>query len=77
MSKTNKNGKDQSSRGVKLPKMVVSAIEAQREAFRQKFNRDPNPDDPVFFDPDADQPQARDPDIMLSDIVKALRSARR
>jgi hypothetical protein len=29
---------------------------AQREAFRKKFGRDPGPSDPVFFDPDADQP---------------------
>lgn len=29
----------------------------QREAFRKKFGRDPGPGDPVFFDPDADEPR--------------------
>jgi hypothetical protein len=32
------------------------ALEANQFAFREKFGRDPGPDDPVFFDPDADEP---------------------
>jgi hypothetical protein len=32
-------------------------MDAQREAFRAKFGRDPGPDDPIFFDPDADEPR--------------------
>lgn len=28
-----------------------------REAFRAKFGREPGPDDPVFFDPEADDPR--------------------
>jgi hypothetical protein len=28
-----------------------------REAFRVKFGREPGPDDPVFFDPEADDPR--------------------
>ncbi|MFD9881823.1 hypothetical protein ACFWZT_10200 [Streptomyces alboflavus] len=31
-------------------------MEAQQALFRQKFGRDPGPDDPLFFDPDADEP---------------------
>jgi hypothetical protein len=31
-------------------------LEAQLEAFREKFGRDPGPGDPVFFDPDKDVP---------------------
>src|SRR5262245_57919468 len=30
----------------------------QAEAFRKRFGRDPGPNDPVFFDPDADMPRA-------------------
>jgi len=30
--------------------------ERQLAAFREKFGRDPNDDDPIFFDPDADEP---------------------
>jgi hypothetical protein len=31
-------------------------LEHQLEAFRQKFGRDPAPDDPLFFDPEKDEP---------------------
>ena len=33
-----------------------AAIEHQLEAFRAKFGREPRPDDPIFFDPDAEEP---------------------
>jgi len=36
--------------------MLREAFDAQLQAFRAKFGRDPGPDDPVFFDPDADEP---------------------
>lgn len=32
-------------------------VEAQRRKFEEKFGRPMGPDDPVFFDPDADEPQ--------------------
>ncbi|MGW0134212.1 hypothetical protein [Streptomyces sp. NPDC003299] len=35
---------------------LSNSIQAQRHAFRQKFGRDPGPGDPLFFDPDADEP---------------------
>lgn len=36
---------------------VAEALEAQRELFRKKFGRDPGPEDPMFFDPAADEPR--------------------
>jgi hypothetical protein len=36
---------------------VHSALLEQRAAFVEKFGREPGPNDPVFFDPDADTPQ--------------------
>jgi hypothetical protein len=33
------------------------ALEEQRKLFRAKFGREPGPDDPVFFNPDADVPE--------------------
>src|ERR1022692_455529 len=36
---------------------LAEALEAQDEAFRNKFGREPGLEDPIFFDPDADQPQ--------------------
>jgi hypothetical protein len=41
---------------VTLPPEVVQAIRQQAESFREKFGRDMGPDDPVFFDPDVDEP---------------------
>jgi HEPN domain-containing protein len=32
-------------------------LDNQSVAFREKFRRDPGPGDPVFFDPDADEPR--------------------
>lgn len=34
-----------------------AAMEAQLRRFEGKFGRPPGPEDPVFFDPDADEPQ--------------------
>jgi hypothetical protein len=34
-----------------------AAIEHQLAAFRKKFGREPGPTDPIFFDPDADEPR--------------------
>ena len=33
------------------------ALAAQAEAFKEKFGREPGPEDPLFFDPEADTPQ--------------------
>jgi integrase len=33
------------------------AIQEQLRKFREKFGRDAGPEDPIFFDPDADTPQ--------------------
>ncbi|WP_159393790.1 hypothetical protein [Streptomyces sp. NRRL F-5755] len=32
------------------------SLESQLEAFREKFGREPEPGEPLFFDPDADEP---------------------
>ncbi len=47
---------------------VQRAMEGQFQRFREKFGRDPGPDDPVFFDPDADTPQELDWDKVVSEI---------
>jgi HEPN domain-containing protein len=35
----------------------VELMKFQEELFRKKFGRDPGPGDPVFFDPEADEPR--------------------
>jgi hypothetical protein len=42
---------------IKIPNDLAEALEAEDQAFRQKFGREPRQEDPIFFDPDADQPQ--------------------
>ncbi len=37
-------------------------LEALRRDFRERFGREPGPDDPVFFDPTAEQPRPLDED---------------
>lgn len=41
---------------VKLTPAAVDAMQAQYRRFEEKFGRPPGPHDPVFFDPDRDEP---------------------
>jgi hypothetical protein len=36
--------------------LLMEGLEGQLAAFREKFGREPEPNDPLFFDPDADEP---------------------
>ena len=38
----------------------------------QKFGREPGPDDPVFFDPNADTPQPVDMDFYEKELTEAM-----
>lgn len=54
---------------------VAEAISNQREAFSKKSGREPGPDDPVFFDPDASTPVPMDEDQLRADTLEVLREA--
>ena len=60
---------------VKLNAEMVDALEKQIGLFREKFGREPGPDDPVFFDPDADVPTPADMDKVETEIIQAARKA--
>ncbi|MDL4813164.1 hypothetical protein [Actinomadura opuntiae] len=47
---------------------VADALRQQEELFRAEFGREMGPDDPVFFDPDADEPVPVDPDRMMAEV---------
>ncbi len=50
----------------------------QTMAFRRKFGRDMGPDDPFFFDPDADAPRFRSPQdagYVLEKLAEMLRQS--
>jgi hypothetical protein len=52
-------------------------LERQRQAFRAKFGRDPGPNDPIFFDPDCDEPRSFDLDKDGAGKSAMLTAARR
>lgn len=45
------------SKVIRVDRDQAAALEAQVRRFEDKFGRSPGPDDPLFFDPDADEPQ--------------------
>jgi hypothetical protein len=45
---------------IPMSPMVRKALEEQRERFIKKFGRPPGKDDPVWFDPDCDEPRPID-----------------
>jgi hypothetical protein len=45
------------SKVVRFDPDQAAMLEAQGRRFEEKFGRPPGPDDPLFFDPDADEPQ--------------------
>ena len=53
----------------------MDAFEQQRQAFRKKFGRDWGPNDPIFFDPDADEPVRISEVRMEAEVLDALRKA--
>jgi hypothetical protein len=58
-----------------MSREVFELLQEQRKAFRQKFGRDPGPNDPVFFDPDADVPIKLASNSMVADVISAMRKA--
>ena len=48
---------DEQQRVLELNPVMQELLQAQLEQFREKFGREPGPDEPIFFDPDADEPR--------------------
>jgi hypothetical protein len=44
-------------KAIRLDQGGVAMLQAQSRRFEEKFGRPPGPGDPLFFDPDADEPQ--------------------
>jgi integrase len=62
-------------RSVPLPPEAQEAIKRQFAAFREKFGREPGPDDPVFFDPVADTPIQMPEEIFRTEMNRAAAAA--
>src|SRR5207248_7598441 len=63
-------------RSIKLNPELHQVMQRQLEAFRDKFGRDPGPDDPVFFDDDADAPVPINLDSLQRQIIAVMNKAR-
>ncbi|MGC2322949.1 MAG: hypothetical protein WA463_09990 [Terriglobales bacterium] len=50
-------------------------IACQLEAFRKKFGRDPCPDEPIFFDPDANEPVPLNPQQYEQAMIETMSQA--
>ena len=66
------NAMVQQSRRIPLSPEARQAIERQLAAFREKFGRDPNDDDPILFDPDADDPVPLSDDKYERMMIEAM-----
>jgi hypothetical protein len=66
------------SKSVPLVPETKDVLEKQSAAFRKKFGREPSGDDPIFFDPDADEPRPLSEaqiDQYQSGIIQAMQTA--
>jgi hypothetical protein len=62
-------------RRVRMNEKMIEVFEEQRERFRQKFGRDPRPEDPVLFDEDYDDPRPLSAQKFTRILVDALKEA--
>jgi hypothetical protein len=65
-------------RGLIEERMAIATLEVFRiryRAFYERFGRDPQPDEPLFFDPAQDQPVAPDPAVIRAQVLRAASSA--
>jgi hypothetical protein len=54
---------------------AAELLRRQREAFVKKFGREPGPDDPLIFDPDADSPVAISKEKLRTQTLEVMRAA--
>jgi len=60
---------------IKIDKELNEAIRQQLESFKEKFGREPGPDDPLFFDPDCDVPTPLTEAKVKRGLAEAARKA--
>src|SRR5262249_43711099 len=77
MPKSRRRKADKKERVTKvaITERTREILEAQQQRFREKFGRDPGPNDPVFFDPDAPNPVPMSAVKIEADVIEAMRKA--
>ncbi|HIC92100.1 MAG TPA: hypothetical protein EYP21_08615 [Syntrophaceae bacterium] len=75
---TERTDSDDVSRLGTMTPRLEEVLKEQRKLFIRKFGREPGPDDPLFFDPDADTPQfitEQTRGRLIEQMVGAMRNA--
>jgi hypothetical protein len=63
------------ARRIKMSPEVTRIMRDRRARFIEKFGREPGPNDPVFFDPNADVPTPWSPEKLQAELLKAMEAA--
>ena len=70
-----KPGKKERITKIAITERTRAIFEAQQQRFCEKFGRDPGPNEPVFFDPDAPEPVPMSAVKVQADVLEAMRKA--
>jgi hypothetical protein len=62
-------------RRVRMSNEMIQILEEQKQRFRQKFGRDPRPEDPVFWDESSELPTPMSIEDIHQTILAALITA--
>jgi len=54
---------------------LAALLQQQRQRFIEKFGRPPGPEDPVFFNPFAEQPEQINPEVVEHHLLEAMTKA--
>ncbi len=71
-NKLSRRSRHTRSRTVSMTPDVADVLRMQQQLFKEIFGRDPGLGDPVFFDPDADAPQAFDSEILDQAVINSM-----
>ena len=61
---------------IKLSPNCIAALKQLKQAFKEKFGREPGPNDPIFFDPDCDVPIPMDEHKFTRELIEAMKRAK-
>ncbi len=66
---------DDGSRSISMTPEIEEDLNEQRKKFIEKFGREPGPDDPLLFDPDANTPQPYPEEKFTEAVIESMREA--
>jgi len=62
-------------KSIPLSPEMAKGLEEQRQRFIEKFGRPPRPENPVFFDPNADEPRPIIDEVVDQHMLEAMHKA--